>query len=486
MRARDRTCQCLVCCPSNTPTHNAGVGEQSKINYDWCFDCEQRCENVIEAIETRNLGSDDITNKKLDAIAEGIFPFFRGTDHLYLEDVLRWPSNSSFHAFGVFDGSLTFVDADQHLSNFGSFHDGIKHLVFDMNDFDEVMIGSYIIDLWRTGVSILIQSEENGLSQEDQQEILRSFAYTYFSTVIGYVENDNELYFELGVQNTYGEVHTLLEKVEKERSRKWMLDKYAPINKANNGTRKFKRKKSMVQVTEKEYNDLKAAWPSYIESCPKFHRSGFENPFDTITDKSKYFKIKDMVRKVGAGLGSLGSDRFSVLIEGPTDSQDDDIYLDVKEEPKPSWLDFANKKLLLMNAFADNGQRIAMGYKALKTNVPPTLGYLNINNATFVVRPRSPYKASVNYSALTDLESFRQVADQLAKVSATGHSRADNDYRPDIIPWSFEDSFAKAAAHGEGPFISSVIEFSFMYFSQLKADWKCWADHRNTASKPTE
>lgn len=118
----------------------------------------------------------------------------------------------------------------------GSFNNQGR-LIYDMNDFDQVMIGSYCVDLWRTASSMTIHALGNGMSRKEVKEILRIFANQYFVTVLGYVGNDNELYYQLTLDNTWGPVHDLLVKQTNTVTRDMMLDKYCPVNKS--GKRQF-------------------------------------------------------------------------------------------------------------------------------------------------------------------------------------------------------------------------------------------------------
>merc|ERR1719223_1500969 len=174
-------------------------------------------------------------------------------------------------------------------------------------------------------------------------------------------------------------------------------------------------------------------------------------------------------------MGSLGDTRYYVLVEGLTDGQDDDVILDVKREPEPEWFDYASSELLRLNNFRNNGQRATMAEKAMHIRPPDTLGWINLSEGVSIVRERSPLKGNIDLDKLTDKDLFSQVADQMAVVSATNHARADNSYRPDVIPWSFEDQFADAVRDKHGIFVNAVVDFGHVYYHRVQKDWECFA-----------
>lgn len=472
--------------PTRPPT--SAIGNQGdKAEYEWCYGCKHRCKNVILSIESHlKTINKDIAEYKKGAIKADVFSFFRGTDFLYLEDILesqKLASPGMGWEFSKHNEAHIWVNADQHMSNFGSFHDALGRLVYDINDFDEVMIGSYAIDLWRASVSVLLQARINGFTISEGKELVRSFAYAYFNTVISYVGNDNELYFDLTMANTYGPVKAQLEQVLKTNTRVLMLDKFAPLN--STGMRAFTESDRNIPVSDKTFKQFHRAWPEYIVSSTLFHRKAFGNStaLEQINTKRAtdigYFNIKDISERLNSGLGSLGSRRYYVLIEGPTTGQDDDVILDVKYEAEPSWFDYCSPEAIKLNNFSDNGERIVMGIKALSMHSSPSIGYAKFDDGSYLVRPRSPWKGAVDAATLTDLEEFRQVCTQMGVLSATAHSRADNDYNSKIIPWSFEAEFAKVAAMHEKEFVASISEPAENWLSHLDSDYACWAAYYN-------
>src|SRR5262249_38776842 len=59
---------------------------------------------------------------------------------------------------------------DAHLSNFGGFASPERHLLFDLNDFDETLPGPFEYDVKRMAASFTIAGRNNGFSTADARD----------------------------------------------------------------------------------------------------------------------------------------------------------------------------------------------------------------------------------------------------------------------------------------------------------------------------
>ena len=108
---------------------------------------------------------------KMEKMAVNPFAFYRGTAHLFYQDMNTWPTS----AYVNYATALTWLEGDMHLQNLGAFRDASGNDVFDTTDFDEGYWGPYVWDVRRMTVSILLAAKENGLSSSDQQKAARRF-----------------------------------------------------------------------------------------------------------------------------------------------------------------------------------------------------------------------------------------------------------------------------------------------------------------------
>jgi hypothetical protein len=80
------------------------------------------------------------------------FTFYRGAALLMAADLHTTPTS----------GLRTQLCGDAHLSNFGAYASPERHLVFDINDFDETLPGPFDWDVKRLAASFFIAGRDNG------------------------------------------------------------------------------------------------------------------------------------------------------------------------------------------------------------------------------------------------------------------------------------------------------------------------------------
>lgn len=230
--------------------------------------------------------------KELDAkmkkIDETPFAFYRGTAHLFYEDVKNTKEwSASRYSNAITNG--VWLQGDMHLQNMGGFRDAKGNTVFDTNDFDEGYWGSYTWDLRRMAVSILLAAEEKGISSEDSKKLVENFVDSYVEQMTTFKDKDSESDFRLTVDNTNGIVKDIIEKAAS-KTRSNLLKKYNEDIKANT---------ELQRVNPTTLAAINAAMPSYIASINK-----------NTPENVSYYLLKDAALRSGAGTGSLGRYRY--------------------------------------------------------------------------------------------------------------------------------------------------------------------------------
>lgn len=102
---------------------------------------------------------------KYRKMSENVFRFFRGSTFLFYFYASREPL--PFHTPA---DTPTWIQGDMHFENFGAFQNESGDLVYDVNDFDEGYLGSYLYDLLRMSVSIVLVAEMCGFSPDEQKK----------------------------------------------------------------------------------------------------------------------------------------------------------------------------------------------------------------------------------------------------------------------------------------------------------------------------
>ena len=427
-----------------------------------CGDPSLRPAEVITEIEDFN-ASIPTRQDKYCKMATSAFVFYRGTDHLY------WKDLATDRRLGLFGGERTkiWLQGDLHAYNFGSFDNDDDIVVYDLNDFDEVVIADYQMDLWRMATSLVLIARDNGeLSSSDVADILDAFSESYLDTVASYRGNNDERGMYYDAQATYGRLDNFLEDVESTESRREMLDKWT-IDVGS--TRDFNLTLEKLAAVDPAVDaEIRAAMDSYRATVA-----------NSLQDDASYFEVKDIALRLGAGTGSLGVPRYYVLIEGKTSGDNDDRILDVKQQGLPSAYPYlsASERSMLDQFDGNQAQRTIVGYRALAVGADDHLGWMSLSDGVYSVRERSPYKEAFPTETLDTNSRFLDMAEQWGAILATAHARSDKDYDSSYISYSFDKQVDLLTDHRHSEFRSLVREVAEVYADQVADDYLAFTDH---------
>ena len=128
-------------------------------------------ENVSKKIIAYNSGRlPDMLQLKYKAMTENLFRFYRGTNHLFCESIKTFPLPTS---------PVAWLSGDLHLENFGSFKSDNRLVYFDLNDFDEAVLGPVSYELLRMTTSIFIAFEVLQIEQKRALNMAQLFLKNY-------------------------------------------------------------------------------------------------------------------------------------------------------------------------------------------------------------------------------------------------------------------------------------------------------------------
>ncbi|MEK5230458.1 DUF2252 family protein [Lysinibacillus sp. FSL K6-0232] len=101
---------------------------------------EQLLATIFEEFDGQRMSLTEAQRlEKYRKMLESPFRFFRGSAYLFYFDVTKIAS-----IFHTPDIKPTWIQGDMHMDNFGAFQNETGNIVFDVNDFDEGYVGSYI------------------------------------------------------------------------------------------------------------------------------------------------------------------------------------------------------------------------------------------------------------------------------------------------------------------------------------------------------
>jgi uncharacterized protein (DUF2252 family) len=258
---------------------------------------------IIGAIFINNAGRDpERLTMKFAKMTQSPFIFLRGACHLFydaLPDLLLFQ-----------DAPLTWCCGDLHFENLGSYKGDNRLVYFDINDYDEAALAPITWDMIRLLTSIQCGADALNATHSEALAVSQSCLDAYRSALI----NGKPLWVER--ETSGGLVRALLTTLQG-RERSAFLDKRT-IRKG--------RRRSLI------LDGVKALPAS---DAQKKVVTEFMEDFASKQPNPKFFEVLDIGRRI-AGTGSLGVERFVVLVEGKG-SPDGNYLLDIKEA-KPSAL----------------------------------------------------------------------------------------------------------------------------------------------------
>ncbi len=253
--------------------------------------------DVVKVIAEFNAGRDpERLQMKYQRMRADPFVFLRGTCHLFCE---RLPVSGIFKS-----APPVWSCGDLHLENFGSYKGDNRLAYFDLNDFDEGILAPASWDLVRMLTSLKVGAPTLGLRPGEAQALCEAFLAAYAAAMA----QGKALWVEQ--PTAHGLIRRLLDSL-RDRQRPDFL----------NARTQLKGKKRTLNV------DGKRALPASAAQREKV--TAFMADFARQQAHPAFYEVLDVARRV-AGTGSLGVDRFAILVHGKG-SPDGNYLLDLKQ-----------------------------------------------------------------------------------------------------------------------------------------------------------
>lgn len=399
--------------------------------------------------------SEEARREKYTKMSVSPFSFFRGSSHLFYYDFAKVPL-----AFDTGDAHPTFIQGDLHFENFGVFEDGGGTIIYDVNDFDEAYIGSYLFDVLRMAISVDLFAEEAGF---DATAAIESYAKTYAKTIDRYANGkDEDVQFTKA--NTCKAIKQIIKKAEAKKDA-FMAER----TEVRDEERYFATSEDLIPVSETMASKIKAAWPDYLTSLKADHRH-----------HADHYEVKDIAIKLDSGTASIGLERYYILIEGADAEHDEDVILEMKQAQSAVPSLFLPTHSLFEDGLSHQGARVTAAQRAMVHSRDPYLGYLTIDGHEYYVRQRSPYKRKVKAKHIKDEAALIETLNIQAEITAKIHARADAD--ANILDYEASERIAAAIGDAKLLFIRQIARWARFYGNQVRFDFEAfqtWLDIRD-------
>ena len=345
--------------------------------------------DIVQKILAFNAGRDPLRlAMKYAKMRTSPYVFLRGTCHLFY-DRLQVGSLPA-------DAPNAWICGDLHLENFGSYKGDNRLAYFDINDFDEAVLAPVSWDLVRLLTSVFAAQPSLRIDAKQALLLCKEFITTYGKALesgkASWIDRDS----------AEGLVKKLLDAL-RNRSRVEHLDKYTKLDK----------KRRTIRCDGER--SLKTS------SKDAARATALVETFAATQKDKKFFEVIDVAHRI-AGAGSLGVERYMVLVKGKC-SPDENYLLDVKQSlssslethasvSQPKWTSEADRVVTLQN-------RMQASSTAFLNSVTTAKG-----KRSYVVRALQP---SADRVALDDTRvkfgQIRDVVSQMGRIVGWAHLR---------------------------------------------------------------
>lgn len=352
---------------------------------------QQSTADIMEAIRRVNAGRDpERLAMKYAKMAQSPFSFLRGACHLFYEAL---PDSDLFSK-----APLAWCCGDLHFENFGSYKGDNRLVYFDINDYDEAALAPASWDLVRLLTSIQCGAEALRTTQAEALAVSQRCLDAYRHAL----GNGKPLWVEQ--ETSSGLVNELLTSLRAQK-RPAFLDKRT-VRKGARRSLRMDGVKALPATTEQTR--------AVGEFMAKYA--------DTQPDPS-FFSVLDIGRRV-AGTGSLGVERFVVLVAGKG-SPDGNYLLDIKEARSSALTPHLDRLRVKQPAWPDEASRVVAIQKRMQAVDHAFLQSVQLGGMSCILRGLQPSEDRVAIGEWgKKLERLEEVVTTMGRILAWDQLRA--------------------------------------------------------------
>lgn len=319
---------------------------------------------LIKRIQQYNAGREpERLAMKYHNMRSSAFVYLRATCHLFPGQLPELKTLAKAPA--------VWSCGDLHLENFGSYKGDNRLSYFDINDFDESALIPASWDIVRVLTSVRLACAELEFSADRVRELVDGLLDSYFQQL----QRGSARWLERDTAT--GPVQELLETVS-ERKRVDFLDSRSKLISKNGKKRKLLIDGKKALAASKEQHE------QVNEFMEKFAKTQKDPAF---------YEVLDVARRI-AGNGSLGVDRFVVLVRGKG-NPDNNYLLDLKQAV-PSAL--APALTLKQPKWASEGERVVALTQRSQAVPVAFLHSVQMNGKNYVLRDLQPSADRVSFA----------------------------------------------------------------------------------------
>jgi uncharacterized protein (DUF2252 family) len=366
---------------------------------------------------------------KYEAMTENAFRFYRGTCHLFYEDLAK--------AETLPVSPLTWICGDLHIENYGSYKGDNKLVYFDLNDFDEGILAPAAYELARMVTSIFIAFDSLDIEPEKAIKMAALFLKTYSATL----SKGKAIYIE--PRTARGIVCDFLTAADKSKEKDIL--KKRTIS---------KKKKLMLSLEDERHFKLdKKLRQELISHVNQWIVNSSDGPYN--------YEVRSAVFRL-AGTGSIGVKRYLFLLKS-TNTKNKYLLVDMKQSTPSSVQPYVQVQQQQWQADAE---RIITIQKRMQNVSSSLLSTTFFRGDSYVIQELQPVKDTIKFKLLKDeYRDIYQVIDDMAALTASAQLRSSGIKGSAIID--------ELAAFGStADWQETVLNYSLRYAKQVNRDYR--------------
>ena len=293
------------------------------------------------------------------------FAYFRGAALPMVADLAPTPAS----------GLQVQLCGDAHLSNFGAFASPERHLVFDINDFDETLPGPFEWDVKRLAASLAVAGRDNEFTAKARRKIVLAAAEGYRAAMRGFARQPllEVWYAHLDIEQALGELRSQIKAdrftaVESLLAKAHTRDSTQALGKLTtvvDGRRRITSDPPVIVPIEEVFADVEAdAVYQQLHAVLSKYRRTLQSDRRHLLER---FTLVQAARKV-VGVGSVGT-RAWVLLMDALDGVEP-LFLQAKEAQPSVLAAYCGR-----SQYSNQGERVVAGQHLMQAHSDIFLGW---------------------------------------------------------------------------------------------------------------
>ena len=320
----------------------------------------------VEAVERQSASRvPELVPIRYGRMTESPFRFYRGAAGIMAADLAGTPTT----------GIRVQLCGDAHLLNFRLLASPERHLLFDINDFDETLPGPWEWDVKRLAASLAVAGRANGFDDAERSAVVRAAVRSYRERMrtfagmtnldVWYTQPDVDRFRSAGADRLDRRTRRRLDTAVRKARGRDTRQAFDKLTRVVDGERRIVPDPPLVVPV----GDL----------LPYAERERFEESIRELIDRYAaslqtdrrrllaQYRVADMARKV-VGVGSVGTRCWIVLLLGKDD--DDPLLLQAKEAGTSVLAPYAGR-----STYPTEGERVVAGQRLMQAASDVFLGW---------------------------------------------------------------------------------------------------------------